>query len=300
MRRHGAQRADPVSRGTGRRALAHRGRSPEPGGVVGAGGVVGVLGACGGVGASTFAALLAARVAQDGDRVALVDLDDTGGGLDVLLGLEGGPGVRWVDLRQVQGALEATDMTGVLPSWQGVEVLSGGARDGEHGPPRAAPAVVAALAAGCSWVVVDLPVRCVASAGDVLIPVLDLCSDLLLVTAQDVRGVAGALAARSALERAARTDLVPHGPTGALGPPGDASSSAARWPTRLVLRGSRRARVAPLEVAHVVDLPVVAVLPTEPRLAEAVDRGFGPMVRRRGALGRAVGRTVRGLAGEGR
>jgi hypothetical protein len=58
--------------------------------------VVGVVGGSGGVGASTFAAVLAlgAARATRGPAV-LIDLDPIGGGIDVLLGVQSIPGLRW-------------------------------------------------------------------------------------------------------------------------------------------------------------------------------------------------------------
>ena len=50
--------------------------------------MIGVVGGSGGVGASVFAAVLAATAAVLGGRALLIDLDVTGGGVDVTLGLE--------------------------------------------------------------------------------------------------------------------------------------------------------------------------------------------------------------------
>ncbi len=109
--------------------------------------VVGVVGARGGVGASTVAAALALRVHRHGwhaerrrprrrgtgragatadvPRVVLVDLDPAGGGLDVHLGIEDVPGVRWPDLAGARGDVSGPELTDLLPDWAGVTVLSG-------------------------------------------------------------------------------------------------------------------------------------------------------------------------------
>ena len=248
-----------------------------------------VVGARGGCGASTVAGLLARERARSGSRgpgarsgnrhrVARLDLDQGRGGVEVLLGIEARPGARWADLSQVHGGLAAADLDGVLPRWAGVEVLGADRRVGVPSADAVA-AVLAALVEGCSTVVVDLPGhRLVArelpadpGRGDVAQTVLAARTDLLLVTGQDVMGVAGALAVRDVL-----------GP-GAAG---------------LVLRARRRARVAPLEAARVLDLPLLATVPTDRRLAEATDRGLGPVVAPWSRLGRAVGRLSR-AAGDG-
>ena len=69
------------------------------------GAVVAVVGAGGGAGASTFAATLAVAAASRSLRVLLVDGDRSGGGLDVLLGMEDATGIRWPDLVEARGRL---------------------------------------------------------------------------------------------------------------------------------------------------------------------------------------------------
>ena len=61
--------------------------------------VVGVVGAGGGAGASTVAAGLAAANARRGRQSLLVDADPLGGGIDLLMGCEGVPGLRWPESR---------------------------------------------------------------------------------------------------------------------------------------------------------------------------------------------------------
>ncbi|WP_182112956.1 pilus assembly protein FlpE [Actinotalea sp. JY-7876] len=229
--------------------------------------VVVVVGACGGVGASTLAALLALRAVRAGTSPVLVDLAATGGGVDVLLGTEDLPGVRWPDLAHVRGALAGADLDGALPTWRGVDVLGGDRRGGA--PPRAAvEALWPALEERYGVVVVDAPAA--ALADDAVGGVLATRPHLLLVTGQDVRGVAAGLTAAAGLE--------------AGGAPG----------AQLVLRRRRSPRVAPLEAAQVLDAPLLGLLPGDRRVAAAVDRGFGPWVPGRSALARSVERVARG------
>src|SRR3712207_5122150 len=54
----------------------------------GTGRLIGVIGGAGGVGSSTCAAGLAVVGARLGRRTALVDVDEKGGGLDLLVGAE--------------------------------------------------------------------------------------------------------------------------------------------------------------------------------------------------------------------
>ena len=63
--------------------------------------VVAVIGGCGGAGASLFAVALA----QAATDALLVDLDPWGGGIDLLVGGEATPGLRWPDLALQGGRL---------------------------------------------------------------------------------------------------------------------------------------------------------------------------------------------------
>ncbi len=71
-----------------RRFLARRGGAPRPGGVA-----LVVAGGKGGVGASTVAALLALRAAEEGRSTLLIDAEAGHGTLHLLLGVEPGPGL---------------------------------------------------------------------------------------------------------------------------------------------------------------------------------------------------------------
>lgn len=225
--------------------------------------VTAVVGAVGGVGASTLAALLARQRAIDGGGATLVDLHLGRGGIEVLLGIERESGVRWPDLSGVRGTLAQADLDGLLPRWRGVEVLSATGRGGDVDP-TAVAAVVRGLVGSGRPVIVDLPAG-VGPSGWVL-PELVGSVDLVLVTGQDVLGVAGAAAVR---------DVVV----------GDA---------RLVLRRRAAARVAPGEEARALGLPLAGLLPTDRGVAGATDRGLGPTVPSWSPLARAVRRIGRG------
>lgn len=234
-----------------------------------------VVGAAGGVGASTLAALLAVRWAADPRQVVLVDLDPAAGGLEVLLGLEAVDGARWPDLAGVRGPVGAAELTGVLPRWGRVEVL-GCDR-------RAAPLDLAAVEAVCAGladsgrtVVVDLPAR--GLGGGVLEAVGPLLAvgTSVVVTGQDLPGVAAAAVACATLQTPQALPAVPAGP-------------------RLVLRRRAGARVAPGQVAATLGLPLLGLLPTDRRVAGAVDRGLGPAIAGWSRLSRAVAGIARGL-----
>lgn len=86
--------------------------------------VVAVLGASGGAGASTLAVAMALAARRDGCRAMLVDLDPYGGGLDIALGSESLPGLRWPELMDAGGRLSAGNLDAALPHPHGVAVLS--------------------------------------------------------------------------------------------------------------------------------------------------------------------------------
>jgi hypothetical protein len=229
--------------------------------------MVSVVGATGGVGATTFAALLARDRTRAG-QVTLVDLGG-GAGVDVLLGIERAPGARWSALAGLRGTLEPDALDGLLPRWGRVEVLSAD-RCGPDPGAQAVRAVLDALRAQGRAVVVDLASAALGSeVGDAVAEhVGSGRGELVLLAGQDVLGAAGAVAARARH----------HGPA------------------HLVLR-RRRSGVAPLEAAHVVDLPLLGLLPSDRRIADAVERGLGPQPGRR--LRRAVAR-IGGRLGTGR
>lgn len=86
--------------------------------------VVAVLGACGGAGASTLSVAMALAARRDGCRAMLVDLDPYGGGLDIALGSESLPGLRWPELIDAGGRLSSGNLDAALPHPHGVAVLS--------------------------------------------------------------------------------------------------------------------------------------------------------------------------------
>lgn len=242
--------------------------------------VIVVVGARGGCGASTLAALLArerastrgvGRVGARPGRVALVDLDHGHGGIEVLLGIEDRAGARWPDLAQVRGTFAATDLDGLLPVWDGVEVLGADRRDGAPSTDTL-DAVWGALVDGCSTVVVDVPAR---SVVDGRVPqVLADRTALVLITPQDVLGVSGAAGVVAVLGGGAGHVVAGH----------------------VVLWRRGRPRVSPAEVGAVLGLPVLARLPTDRGLAEAVDRGLGPLLRPWSPVPRAVRRIAGALS----
>ncbi|MEZ2388471.1 septum site-determining protein Ssd [bacterium RCC_150] len=99
----------------------HLGRSqaPEPGGFV-----LGITGGCGGAGATTAAVWVACEAASHGISTLLVDGDPRGGGLELCLGAEETPGLRWPDLAGASGSIGPQQLSDSLPAAAGFRFLS--------------------------------------------------------------------------------------------------------------------------------------------------------------------------------
>ncbi|MEJ5945412.1 septum site-determining protein Ssd [Pseudokineococcus basanitobsidens] len=236
--------------------------------------VVGVTGACGGAGASVLAVALArAGTGSARGGVLLADLDDLGGGADVLVGLEDAAGLRWADLAGVRGALRPDVLEGTLPRRWGVDVLAPAtgtevapAAGGGRVPPPASEAVVDAARRSHGLVVLDLPrgLRGVEH-------LLALVGPLVLVVPGQVR--AGVAAGR----------LLAH-----------VDRCAPGTDVRVVVRApaGRGGGPRPVEVARALGRPLDGVVPHDAHVAAAELRGRpfpgrdGALVRwARGALG---------------
>jgi len=237
--------------------------------------VLAVAGAVGGAGASSLA--VACAVAARGGA-ALVDLAG-GGGVDVLLGLEGDPGARWPELAAARGDVDPELLASSLLHRRGVSVLSADRRD-PHPPDDAVVAdVLRALAARHRTVIVD--------AGRTPLP--STVTHVALVVPLTVPGLAGALAWRAA--RAPR-------------PVGSTGSEESVGPVELVVTcGPAPGRLTPDDVAAAVGVPVTAHVGRVRGARVAVERGDGPPVGHGTALRRAAERvldaaSVRAAAGE--
>lgn len=158
----------PVERGTAegplsddtiviRSPAAHR-KQPRHGETVGAssyGNVLVCSAASGGIGLSVLASMIAWELAKRGRGCALVDADFLAGGLDVLLGIEHEPGVRFSSVQAPLGHIEGSALNQELPVWAGVHVLAYDPWNGDAPAWWEIQAAVQALAAVNDAVVVD-------------------------------------------------------------------------------------------------------------------------------------------------
>lgn len=209
--------------------------------------VIGIVGGRGGAGASVFATALALAGTQQGLTTMLIDLDLWGGGLDLVLGAEDSAGLRWPDLASTRGRLGGRALLAELPARRDLTVVSGDRGDLTAIPIEAARAVLSAGRRACDLVVVDLPRR-LDLAGE---ETLAACSNVVVVVPTEVRAVAAAVRVVAA-----------------------ATTTAAD--VRLVTRRTSTSGVTSADVSTALDLPLIAEIPTEPRIADKLDRGEPP------------------------
>ena len=222
------------------------GRSPR-------GSVIAVTAGRGGAGASVFAAALA----QAAGEALLVDLDTCSGGIDLLMGAESAPGLRWPDLRLQGGRLHWAAVREVLPRRGGVTLLSS-AREYCDISSEAATAVVDAARRSGTTVICDVPRQPAPMGGQVL-----EAADLVVIVAPcDVRSIAATAASASVL----RT-VNPH-----LG---------------LVVRGPAPGGLSADEAVDVSGVPLLAAMRPEPMLDRRLEQG-GLRLGRRSPLAAAA------------
>jgi secretion/DNA translocation related CpaE-like protein len=221
------------------------------------GGVIAALGGCGGAGAS----LLAAALAQVAAESLLVDADPWGGGLDLAMGTEDLPGLRWPDLALRDGRLTFDALRAALPRFRDVTVLSGGRSGGDIEAGPLAAVIDAGRRAGVT-VVCDVPRR-VTPAVEVAVQAADL---VVVITPADVRSAAAA-GATAGWARSVNPNV------------------------GLVVRGPAPGGLSATDVAGTVGAPLIAAMRPQPGLAGALERG-GLRLRARSPLAVAAARVL--------
>lgn len=220
---------------------------------------VGVIAGSGGAGATTFACALGHVAARDAPAV-VVDLDPIGPGVDAVLGVDAAAGVRWEGLVQTVGRVGARSLREALPRRSGLGVLTFSAREPVAPPVFAVRQTLDAARRGHGVVVVDLPRQ----VDGVVSEVVSRCDRVVVVVRPSVVGVAAAQRLVSRL---------------------DASSPG------IVVRG---VGIPGADVADVLGLPLLAEVPDQRGLSEAVDLGGGPVRSPRSPLARAARSVLRG------
>ena len=248
----------PVGSGRGRRAAQ----------------VLAVTGARGGLGASVLLLHLAWALGRAGRRVAMMDLDPTGG-LDLLCGQSVLTGLRWADLPAEESAFRPGHLVGALPVWHAMPVLTGDVRGG---PLPCAEAVLEAMRAEHDVVLVDLPRGASPPPG----------AGVLIVTGLDLRSAVAAESIASRLRGTAPAAVVAADAEAAT-----ADAVAAEVPVWLVARQvGEDVVVEDLEL--ITGCPVLGHIPTDRVLAKRLALGEDP-VRARSAFRRAASALAREL-----
>ena len=231
--------------------------------------ILAVTGARGGLGASVLLLHLAWALGRAGRRVAMMDLDPTGG-LDLLCGQSVLTGLRWADLPAEESAFRPGHLVGALPVWHAMPVLTGDVRGG---PLPCAEAVLEAMRAEHDVVLVDLPRGAPPPPG----------AGVLILTGLDLRS---AVAAESTASRL-------RGPAPAAAQAADAEAAvvqiadtAAGVPVWLVARQVGEDVVAE-DLELITGCPVLGQVPTDRVLAKRLALGEDP-VRARSAIRRSA------------
>lgn len=219
--------------------------------------IIAVIPGRGGGGASVFAAALT----QCAREALLIDLDPYAGGIDLLMGTESVPGLRWPDITAQGGRLGWSAVRSALPSNGSVTVLSS-ARGFHDVDPRLVSAMAEAGRRGGSTVVCDLPRQVGAASAQAL----ELADLVAVVTGCDVRGVAAA----SALTAVLRT-VNPN--------------------VGLVVRGPAPGGLRARDAVEIVAAPLLAAMRPEPMLAQRIEQA-GLRLRRRSPLAVAARRVL--------
>ena len=248
----------PVGSGHGRRAAQ----------------VLAVTGARGGLGASVLLLHLAWALGRAGRRVAMMDLDPTGG-LDLLCGQSVLTGLRWADLPAEESAFRPGHLVGALPVWHAMPVLTGDVRGG---PLPCAAAVLEAMRAEHDVVLVDLPRGASPPPG----------AGVLIVTGLDLRSAVAAESIASRLRGTAPAAVVAADAEAAA-----AADAAAGVPVWLVARQVGEDVLAE-DLELITGCPVLGQVPTDRVLAKRLALGEDP-VRARSALRRAASALAREL-----
>ncbi|WP_026422894.1 septum site-determining protein Ssd [Actinokineospora inagensis] len=226
--------------------------------------VLAVIGGRGGAGASVFAAAVALSALDSRANALLVDCDPTGGGLDLLLGAETDPGLRWPDLHLRAGRVPITSLHASLPGRsKGTARLTllSATPDAPTPSPTAALSVVDSGRRAGETVICDLP-RTPDPTATAVLAHADLT---VVIVPADLRATA---AARNLI-----ASLTAQGITPAL---------VVRDPTHL----------RPTDIAAALSLSLLTTYRHDPRLPTRIDEGT---FRPRRSLARAAKTVLHAL-----
>jgi secretion/DNA translocation related CpaE-like protein len=204
---------------------------------------VAIIPGAGGAGASLLSAGLAFHARQLFSDVVLVDLDENSAGLDVVLGIETQPGMRWQDFHSLTGSISGSDILRGLPNRDGVALLTH--NDSEALPDKLLRDTIIQQLRGVSGlVIIDFPrFTNQISATEIL----KLCDVAFVVTPSTVRGSAST-----------KKEI--------------AHISKHVTNVELVIRNLPGTILDALRIAQSLDVPLAGVVNSDPRIVEQIEQ----------------------------
>ncbi len=216
--------------------------------------IVGVVGGSGGSGASVTSAALVMSAQSRGHRCVLVDADSESAGVDLLLGLDETPGLRWHHLNPSAGPPPGEQLFGALPRAGTCAVITRDRCDTSRLEPDLIHTTIHALVGVVDLIVVDLP----RGAIELRTQLSSLFDVVLVVFTCDLRGATSSRAVVDSLRE--HVDV------------------------RLLARRGQHDSLDPSDISEWLDAPLAGVLPREPGIPSAVDRGEAICAQKRSRL----------------
>ncbi|WP_435298637.1 hypothetical protein [Timonella sp. A28] len=206
--------------------------------------LVAVIGAIGGTGATTVAAALAAHYADD-SHAWLIDLSGRGGGIEMHLGLEETPGIRWPDLAETRGHVAIKALRDTAVTQGPLSLITATRFDTTTPPDQAIDAILTSLHTSTETAIIDCDLT-------TLTRYQNMWDAIVLVSPLTVLGLGGLLRIHSQLD--------------------------AYPPTRIttVTTALHAPALTPKEIEQATNTTVCTHLPRLRNLEKAIAIGAGP------------------------
>ncbi|MEY4900108.1 MAG: hypothetical protein RI895_530 [Actinomycetota bacterium] len=228
---------------------------------------VAIIPGAGGAGASLLSVGLAFHARQLFSDVVLADLDESSAGLDIVLGIETQPGMRWQDFYALTGSISGSDILRGLPARDGVALLT--YNDSKLASEKFAPeAIIEQLRGVSGLVIIDFPRFTNQIAA---VEILQQCDVAFVVAPSTVRG--------SATTKIAISKISKHVSN-----------------TELVIRNLPGTNLDALRIAQSLDVPLAGVVNSDPRIVEQIEQGFGVAGIHLGGFTRSLNALAQRLA----
>jgi len=227
--------------------------------------VVSFAGVTGGAGATSIALAFARAAAQSGRSVTLVDLDFSSVGLDIAAGCEKLPGLNWSTLKRQAAQADGDAIIAELPEIEGVRLLA----NDFLGTPQDLGLqdwVIEQLSQHCDLVVIDFG-RWKTETATSSLPI----NQSYLVVPNTIRACA-------------------------VGK--EISRIITGQNPKLIVREVPGSGLNPAMVAQTLDIPLAAVVPTDPRICELSEQGLALVANPLSKFNRPISTLVQQLNGE--